>query len=303
MPPRASTDDILIALAALIERERHPRTPNDVLSDNVLRKKLGSGNSWTLTTSNCTTVANPLMPQAGDATVDAAVPYLGALANTASNANNQAPFQIERLPADVYTVHLTPLQLPAPGTLTAPLYLSTEAQIVFSVDGRQNIRRVSVNQGMRISGQADAISVTVRDNSQIAIDGRIPSATQYMVNLSVSRGIRTDLTQPPTLAPADATGFVIVPARMSVAAGGTNFDIPVPQGVGVISANVTAFAGTAITEGNAQAQWMQDATVLRQWDPRVFPWVPIVPGTNKLRIQNNQDMGTIQFSVLFGIDG
>jgi hypothetical protein len=281
---------IIDALAHLVERELRSRVERglrgDIMERSIASKPLGGGIVAPLTTSS-TVVGNNFFGQ----------PSLF------SNPFARTPFQIESLPADVYTVHLSLLGLPDP-YVDNGIALSTEAEVVFSVGGHQSLRRVSVNQGVRICGQADAVSVRVRDNSVPAISGEIPVTFAYNVDIAVSRGVRPDQQQPPTLAPTDNLGFVVTgQAQLLAPAGSLTFNVP--QGVGIISTNCTVWtspAGGAITEGQVFVEYLSNAAVLRAFDPRVMPWVPIVPGTSKVTI-NNGTASNVQFSLLYGIDG
>jgi len=281
---------IIAALARLVDREMRLGSTlpeGDILERAVTKAKRGSGNSGKLTLSGSTAANN----------------FFGVASIFPSPTGNVS-FQIENLPPDVYTIHLAVVNPPALSTAT-PFVLSTIADAVFAVDGRQNRRLVSVNQGIRICGQADAISVNIKDNSVPAIAARIPVCFEYQVSIAISRGLRPDLSQPPTLAPFDANGLVFPPFEMDLAAG-TSLSIPVPQGVGIISTNTTVWVtpgGGVIPEGAAEVAYRNNGTILRVFDPRVAPWVPIVPGTNEVFIKNNTGAQDIQFSVLFGIDG
>jgi hypothetical protein len=285
---------ILEALARLIQREmgggdRYPE--GDILERSVGTIKSGGGLSDKLTNSNST--ANSQFAAAG-------LPVISP------GPERRVSFQIDRLKADVYTVELNILNPPA-GSTANPILLGTEADVIFSVDGKQSVRRVSVNQGIRVCGQADAISVKVRDNSVAAVLGRTPLTVEYQVVIVVSRGIRPDLQQPPTLAPVgptDPNGFLLTPAQLTLAPAGS-LDINIPVGVGIISTNTTVIdqAFAPIPEAGAAVAYLANLTVLREFDPRVAPWVPIVPGTNQVRIRNNTVGQTIQFSIMYGIDG
>lgn len=289
--------DILEALSRLVQREMSGDRGGDVMERAVALRKLGSGNTGNLTTSNTLTVANPLFPSAGGN------PH-GVLVGAPTG---NVPFQIERLPPDVYTVQLSPLGLPRFQVGTNPLVLSTEATIVFSVDGRQSRRKVSVNQGVRVSGQADSIAISVRDNSSLIADA--PNTVSYGIVIAVSRGERPAQQQPPTLIPVDALGFALTPFDMLLGPA-ASFSIPIDTAAGIISTNTTAIAvgiggvlGGAITEGDVSVTYANNGVLLRAFDPRVAPWMPIVPGTNQVILANNTSAQTVQFSLVFGIDG
>lgn len=276
---------ILDALARLIDREQRGDRGGDILERAVGKKKGSGGNAGTISISNAAATVGPL----GKAVV--------------SGPQRTVPIQVQDLLPDVYTVQFTPLGLPPTAAGIAPAMISTVADVVFSVDGRTQFRRINVNQGARICGQADAVSVTVKDNSNPADPGRIPAAFEYQVSIAVSRGVRPDQFQPPTLYPTNADGFVVQPPDLLLAPAASKI-LVIPQGVGVLAVNVTALDQTfaAIPEGKATVDYMANGVILRSFDARVAPWIPIVPGANQLRLTNNA-ANNVQFSALFGIDG
>lgn len=300
------------ALARVIAREMNGNGGDrggDILERAVGKKKLGSGNAGKLSTSNTTTQTNPLFPNFGPGPImgpnGQINPAFSAYDTLQSNSQSAIPFQIQDLPPDVYTVQFSTQGQPPYNGAATGVVLSTEADVTFSVDGRQSRRKVSVNQGTRICGQADSITVSIRDNSNLAQAGRAYATVQYTVSLAISRGVRPDQAQPPTLAPVDANGIVLQPAVMQLAPG-VSLAIPVPQDVGVIATQATVWditgPGGAITEGEVSVQYFNNGTLLCAFDPRCTPWVPIRPGTNMVQLANNWT-DTVQFSLLFGIDG
>jgi hypothetical protein len=284
--------NVLDALARLVEREQRGRAEDrsgDILERAIYTVKSGGGNTGKLTNTG----GAPFSAFAA-----AGLPVI------VENPNARVPFQIDKLKPDVYTVELSIQNPPASSPTDPPIILGTEADVHFSVDGKFAVRRVSVNQGIRLCGQADALTIAVKDVSAF-ITGRQPNAVEYQVVIGVSRGVRPDLSQPPTLNPIDpTTGLVFLPSALTLIAGAFVL-IPVPPGVGVISTNTTIWespTGGAIVEGQVSVRYRANGTVLRIFDPRVAPWVPIVAGTNEVFIKNDA-ASTVQVSTLFGIDG
>jgi hypothetical protein len=280
--PGGEEERLLRALANLVaEQNRSPFGRGGPLVEGVESKNRGGGNTASLTTSN-----------------------------GAPNGTGVVPFEIKGIPADEYCVQFGITGLPVPTQPNpAPLLLyqiSTVAQIIYSVGGHQTYRKVSVGRGTRVCGQADAITIAVRDNTNILPGGEAAPGYTYQVNISVARGTRPAQSQPPVLAPYSlATGLIITPDNYLLLPG-TSFAILIPPDAGgIISLNVTAAAAPAapIAEGGALVQQLAQAFVLRQYDPRVEPWVPLEPGTDTVKILNTTGAQTIQFSVLFGVDG
>ncbi len=173
------------------------------------------------------------------------------------------------------------------------------ADILWTTGGVTVKRRVSVANGVSISGCAESVRVIVSD-ATINYLAEVPSKPlTYTVNITVARGVRAD-PEPVTLVqfPPLATGAIF-----QVPAGGS-ITIPIPQDVGIVSANVSASPNPpiAITDGQVIVQQIYGTTVFRQYDPRTFEWVPVLPGMSLLKIVNN-NANLVVVSVVWGIDG
>lgn len=166
-----------------------------------------------------------------------------------------------------------------------------EATIQWSVEGNYVTRKVSVVNGLSITGVAQGTKVTVRDASVGGVDTQ-----DYLVSFQVAPGARASNGQPPTYEPAGlASSF----------APGT-FDVDIPADAGVTSVFVTAksFSDTPIPEEQVYVQMVDGAgNSLKVYDPRNYGWVPLAPGTTKLVYVNATAADTIQFFGVFGVDG
>jgi hypothetical protein len=301
--------DIMQALVRMLTREMNggDGRGGDILERAVGKKKLGSGNASPIGTSNTTAGANPLFPNFAPAPMDAngvINPAFSPYNTVASNSREATPFQIRDLPPDVYTVHLSTIGQPAFVDNAHGIVLSTVATVIFSVDGRQATRKVNINQGIRICGQADSISITISDNTNL-VTTEPYTTVKYEVVIGVSRGVRPDQQQPPTLYPYDANGFALQPGVMQLAPAGV-LKLAVPQDIGIISTNTLVWdvtgPGGAIPEGKVSVTYANNGQLIAVFDPRVAPWIPIRPGTNEVILTNNFT-DTVQFSLVYGIDG
>lgn len=95
------------------------------------------------------------------------------------------------------------------------------AEITWIVEGQLVRRRVSVGNGVSVSGPGQAVKVVVSDVSIPAIAG-----FEYTVSVQVTPGTRPSVSRPPTL-----RGFSVQQALL----GGGTLDLAVPENAGVIS--------------------------------------------------------------------
>lgn len=280
-----SEREILSALARLVDAEQHGtgrRPAGDILERSVRKKNQCGGNSAKLTTS------------------------LGV-----PNVGSGVQFQLREIPPDVYTVHVSVLDLPpyVPFATGPSIFVSTLVTVVFGANGQQTVRRASVGQGVSLSGQCDYVNVMVTDNTpgfpRIIPPPVLPPPFQYQVSITVAPGLRADTFGPPTLDPYDALGFLITPSAYALGPGADTGAIVVPQNVGVISTQVTiaSVTGAPIPEGSVVVQQVATGNnVIAAYDPRDTPgWVPLRSGAQALIILNGSTV-PIQASVVFGID-
>jgi hypothetical protein len=225
--------------------------------------------------------------------------------------NTGAPWQINLGDApDVYTVKVMPLDLPSVYSDSAPnIIVSAYADIVFGAQGQVAKRRVSVGQGVSISGQCDYINLTVTDNTPVAQNTELPvNPICYMVSAVVAPGVRPDSYTPPTLGLVDDNGYAVTPAEMTVRGLEQSAVFTIPQNVGVISIAAGAYDSThpnsAIPTGEILLyQLGPGGLILAATDPRVTPWIPLVPGAQAIQFSNGLDADDVQFYAMFGVDG
>lgn len=220
-------------------------------------------------------------------------------ANTNQFVSLQADFQ----ESDTYLIEIG-ANPPLGGAMT-------EAIITWTVAGNQVSRRVTVGSGVSIAGAGEAVRVQVVDTTDV-VHYLFGPGVPYPVTISVARGVRATTMVPPTLVPG-ATGFAANdrgPGYYFVPPG-TVLTIPIPAGVGVVSAFVTALDVTgASTVGQQNAQAFFQNTFAGVFE-MAFPvnlgtWVPVPPGAGSLNLSNlNAAPGGhgLSFGVAFGIDG
>jgi hypothetical protein len=172
-----------------------------------------------------------------------------------------------------------------------------EALIVFSVEGNNVTRRVSVVNGMAISGVAQALNVTLEDHTNPG--SPFPLLGQsYSVDIIESPGSRAFGHQPP---------FLQQQPTVKALATGTSTTFLVPNDAGASSVYV-AVIDTVTNPALGQIVVQHQAgtsgfNIRNEYDPRQYPsWVPLAPGTTQIFVQNNGP-DTIGVTCILGIDG
>lgn len=174
-----------------------------------------------------------------------------------------------------------------PGTSAA-----AEALITWTVEGNPINRRVSVSNGLSVTGVGQGVKVVVKD---VSTTGN----ADYDVSLSVARGIRGDTERPPTL----YLGFVTINHA-------SNDFFTVPLDSGAQSVYLT-YLTTDTTQNPIYAVQVDSAGVLlRAWRLNATgaaDWVPLEPGCVKILVFNDSGGGTpldnVKVFATLGIDG
>ena len=161
------------------------------------------------------------------------------------------------------------------------------AEITWSVEGNDVRRLVNCVNGMTVSGTGQAVKVRVYDASDA-------NPVEYQVSIQVVKGTRSSVQHPPFL----------YGDRETLLAGAQT-QIPIPQNAGVTSVYVPiGKIGTAGAINNNEIQVIHEnlVSVLSQYDPTVFQWVPIAGGATSITIVNNST-ADLRITPVWGIDG
>lgn len=174
-----------------------------------------------------------------------------------------------------------------------------EATIKGSVAGNPVQRRITVANGTSISLPLSTVNVDVKDN---APNGEFTPGDKYGVSITCAPGTRGCSMQLPGLVLRDAGNNVDI----DVANAG-NVVIAVPADAGGVALSFAARAVQAgivpIPPGSVAISMLRGATVLKEYDPVVFPqWVPLVGGTDSIKIENFNGFH-IKCGVVLGVDG
>lgn len=167
----------------------------------------------------------------------------------------------------------------------------TEAEIVWSVEGNDVRRLVSVADGVSVQGSGQGVKVTIYDVSNDAVP--VGVSADYVASVQLVSGTRGSTGNPPVLS-GD---------RASILAGGSQtFQIPTNAGITSVGVSVGT-GGNPIAEFDiAVTHQDSGATSLSTYDPRQFYWVPLTPGTTQIQI-TNFGASTIEVKINYGIDG
>lgn len=185
----------------------------------------------------------------------------------------------------------------------------TEAVIQWSVEGNTISRRVSVVNGVTVSGVGQAVRISVKDVDPPQMG--VVSQGTYGVSIQVSKGTRAASSQAPILTafnPVNGSQAFLVPTGGL----GTAVTVPVPNDAGAIAVGVTvayqSFAippnGTPIPETVPMVLQRTASDFAKSYDPRdpgSF-WVPLATGCKEILLANNGTQDLIM-NVVFEIDG
>jgi len=184
---------------------------------------------------------------------------------------------------------------PPDGIITNP---DVTADVTWSVEGNYVRRRLSVGNGVSISGTGQAVSVKARDTTLLG-----PSGIKYGIFILVSPGTRPSRMNPPFLR-AIVNPAGPVPYLVTIPAAGT-VTVPIPNEAGASSVNVEV--NTSAPFDPTQATVVQKGAgiflVYKAYMPLVETgFVPLFPSATQIEIINN-GATPIEVCVMFGIDG
>jgi hypothetical protein len=202
-----------------------------------------------------------------------------------NNREQKVTLQAQFPKSDVYTVQF--------GIGRVPVFSArTVAEITWSVAGNRVTRRMTPNSGGSISGRAEAVEVKLID-----VTDAFNAGQEYDASILVSPGVRASTANPPTLIdPFD--GVIVAPASTQ--------SVPIPQGVGVVSALVVqkVALGAPIPAGEISVEQFDGVTSLLIYDARDYTgFVPIVASADSLVLGNFNAVTAVRFSIIWGIDG
>ncbi len=196
--------------------------------------------------------------------------------------------------AGLYTVQLDMKRPTSPAGTT--FVCRAEATIEWFVAGNRITRKVSVGEGISISGTADGVQVTIRDTSTLTPGP--PTDLEYFVVIGVSQGARASDGAPPCL--EDTTGGPVL--------AGASQLFTIPLGAGADSVLITAAdntgAGTNLTNGDVLVQQKSAIAggILKAYDARDYEFVPLSSAALFVLVTNLSAV-SIAVSCTYGIDG
>jgi len=176
---------------------------------------------------------------------------------------------------------------------------TTQAIINWKIEGQQQRRVISIVSGASISGVATGADVQIVD---IPLGGTATVGKAYKVQATLSRGVRGNTQQPPTLTDT--------PVKSAAAVNGTaTFDVPQDSGVtSVFIMCATGGGGTPPTQFQIKAiasdASLPSPATLGTWYPLLTTgWVPLPPGTQRVVVFNGSPDETLFIQAIWGIDG
>lgn len=226
---------------------------------------------------------------------------------TSGDLNKVIKLQCQFPVAGVYTVQFNLLGA------TLDKYLNPVAEIVWSAAGNFVKRKVSVTNGVSITGVAEAVDVRVRDESvsvNVADPATPPSPSNliqtYEGSIQVARGGRPSTQQPAIFYDTyvNSNGQRLIGSK--VIANGAASDIPIPRDIGIISVYISPL--NAITPATGVATSTATFLTFGSIEQGSIPfdtWAPVPPNAAAIRYRVNalSPYGSVDFLTAWGIDG
>lgn len=180
-----------------------------------------------------------------------------------------------------------------------------QALVTFTVEGNSTTRRIDINEGTSISGTCQSINVEVYNffsQNGIGIDD------EFDVSITVTPGTRAQSGSPPI---ASVNRFILgIPSAVVPILFGTTEFVDVPPDAGCNAVFLTAVPpiGTPFAANSADLVISQEAghagPVLATANlDGINRWWPFVPGASCLALRNTMAAGTVNCTVLLGIQG
>lgn len=175
-----------------------------------------------------------------------------------------------------------------------------EAIIRWSVEGNTIERRVTVSDGMSISGNAQGVQVVCTDSSTFNV---LADVDEYTVGITVAPGSRGNYMGPPTFSAREG---------MQSAAGAVAMTFSIPEDLGATSfwvyvkTIVTATGAIAATSSHIELRNISTTPIMAQGiltDDNHGTWWPLPAGTNEILITNPAAANTVTAMLIYGIDG
>lgn len=187
--------------------------------------------------------------------------------------------------------YVVQLSLQDPNAVGAGFRIEAKAEITWSVSGNSIRRIVDCVNGMSVSGVAEGVDVRIFDDSTIGVGSPDP----YFVSLSVSKGNRASIQQPP---------FYTLP--IDIIAPSSFISTEIPQNIGAISVRVDVGpvdAGDPIGEFDLEVLQQYGGGTLKAYSPK-SGWVPLAPATREIAIAAAAALtDNAYFQITLGIDG
>lgn len=213
---------------------------------------------------------------------------------TAGSQDNQVSLQCLFARAADYTVEFSVGNLDfASGEIAG--IANPVATIVWSVEGNDVRRQVNVVNGMSVTGVGQAVKVTIED----ATTDATVFGNEYSVSVQVSPGTRGSTRIQPFLVAEQGTisGVGLSPTPFLLNPG-QDVLVPIPSDAGIQAVYVLTDAPVTTSVVNHNV----GPTSFNSYDPTVYKWVPLWPGTSAVDITNN-DTTAHTYAVYFGVDG
>lgn len=200
----------------------------------------------------------------------------------------QNNIDVSDLEPGTYTLQFSVINIQPSPNLQIMIPPVVHALITWKIEGQQQRRQISVVSGASISGVCEAVDVKLQD-----INNQEDEGYGYQVQVTLSKGLRANTQQPPQLSRGR---LILVPPSTSAI-------FPVPDDSGVIS--FFPFFDTTHPDdmGIAMTDAVNNTVATITPAPNALGWIPLVPGTTVVSLNNNNATDGMFCNLLWGIDG
>ena len=234
-----------------------------------------------ITTANGWTFSGELLQGAAGATPGPAI-------------GTQINFGQAKEPAGFYTIQFGLTSPPSGVGITSAC--NAVATIVWKLGGNSIQRKVNVANGVTISGPAEAVELSIVDNTDIGLLTR----QRYVVAALISPGTRPSSHYPPRYFPGQ------FPQSAILAAGAMTSAFPIPGDAGVTSL-IFGCSGVGVTLGPTVGALVvgfydSNGNAIYSTDPITTPLMIVPSGAVSLQVFN-VSANPVGVNWVYGIDG
>ena len=200
----------------------------------------------------------------------------------------QNNIDVSDLEPGTYTLQFSVINIQPSPNLHIAIPPIVHAIVTWKIEGQQQRRVVSVVSGASISGVCQAVDVKVQDINNAEDDGY-----GYQVQVTLSKGLRANTQQPPAL----SRGRLVLVSQTALL---SSMCRKIRASSRFSQCSIRAHPDDM---GIAMVDAVNNTVATIMPAPLSTQWIPIVPGTTQVRLQNFNATDGMFCNLLWGVDG